>query len=562
MAAMGTNGAPGTGDDLTAGQAPAEPASAGPAGPPPRIFINYRHEDLPGTAWALYFKLEAYFGAENVFFDHGTLRPGMHWLKEITSQLASGGILIALIGPGWMPSMTTHLQRGGQDYVAMEIDLALRSPQVTVIPALVDDTKAPDPVGLPSSIRALPGCQEARLRHTHLLADIEQLIARLSEISGGVPPVAREHQPRPRYARPEAAASGAAGAAAGAALGPVTEEPPGQPDAGELAQNVLLAGADHYQMLIDEAENLVIFLGAGVNADDHVGPWREGAAMLPDDIELANYLAGKARMKPAARDLDLAEVAQYVREIRGEPNVFKWVKQVLAVGSEPGPVHRYLANFPKRLAELGIEKRYPLIVTSKYDTALEQAFREAGEPFDVAVYMAPEKDSIRRFVHLPWSQLDPVPVIVPNSYAGFPIMAEDGRLTRTVIVRINGVVEDPLAGYGWKSNYVITEDHYIDYMGGRIAEEVVPGQILAKLREASCLFLGYQMADWRLRVFLHWIWGGDKFGGATHWAVERDPDVLEQRFWHRIGVSLYRSRLVDYVTGLDTFLSDHRDELA
>ena len=110
-------------------------------------------------------------------------------------------------------------------------------------------------------------------------------------------------------------------------------------------------------------------------------------------------------------------------------------------------------------------------------------------------------------MHLPWSQLDPVPVIVPNSYAGFPIMAEDGRLTRTVIVRINGVVEDPLAGYGWKSNYVITEDHYIDYMGGRIAEEVVPGQILAKLREASCLFLGYQMADWRLRVFLHWIWG-------------------------------------------------------
>ena len=48
-------------------------------------------------------------------------------------------------------------------------------------------------------------------------------------------------------------------------------------------------------------------------------------------------------MKPAARDLDLAGVAQYVREIRGEPNVFKWVKQVLAVGSEPGPVHRYLA---------------------------------------------------------------------------------------------------------------------------------------------------------------------------------------------------------------------------
>ena len=56
---------------------------------------------------------------------------------------------------------------------------------------------------------------------------------------------------------------------------------------------------------------------------------------------------------------------------------------------------------------------------------------------------------------------------------------------------------------------MITEDHYIDYFGGRPAEEVVPMQILAKLRQSSCLFLGYAMADWRLRVFLHWIWPGE-----------------------------------------------------
>ena len=116
-------------------------------------------------------------------------------------------------------------------------------------------------------------------------------------------------------------------------------------------------------------------------------------------------------------------------------------------------------------------------------------------------------------------------------------------------------------GYRWKSNFVITEDHYIDYLGGRSAEEVVPTQILAKLRQASCLFLGYTIADWRLRVFLHWIWQGEKPSGATHWAVERDPDVLERQFWQRSGVCLYRSRLTDYVKGLDRFLDEHRDEL-
>ena len=65
----------------------------------------------------------------------------------------------------------------------------------------------------------------------------------------------------------------------------------------------------------------------------------------------------------------------------------------------------------------------------------------------------------------------------------------------------------------------------------------MPGQILAKLREASCLFLGYTVADWRLRVFLRWIWRESKLGGGMHWAVERDPDVLERQFWQRFGVS-------------------------
>ena len=34
-----------------------------------------------------------------------------------------------------------------------------------------------------------------------------------------------------------------------------------------------------------------------------------------------------------------------------------------------------------------------------------------------------------------------------------------------MIVWINGAVDD-LLGFQWEDNYVITEDHYIDYMSG------------------------------------------------------------------------------------------------
>lgn len=275
--------------------------------------------------------------------------------------------------------------------------------------------------------------------------------------------------------------------------------------------------------------------------------------MLPDDADLAECLAAEVRLESGHRDL--AEVAQYVRVIRGEPNMHRWVRQILGADSAPGPVHRSLAGMPRRLEELGQEKRYQMIVTPKLDVALEQAFLDAGEPFDVAVYMAPGTENAGHFVHLPWGSADPRPILKPNDYTDFPFLTDYGELMRTVIVRVNGAIDNIEAGYRWKSNLVITEDNYIDYLNGRSAEEVVPAQILAKLRQSSCLFLGYSISDWPLRVFLHWIWRGESLGGATHWAVERDPDVLERQFWRRSGVHLYKSHLASYMEGLDRFLT-------
>lgn len=505
-----------------------------PAGQPLKIFINYRHQDMPFAAWTLYRELQGRFGREHIFFDQGTLLPGMRFLEQIKSHLDStAGAFLALIGSQWMPTMLSHRQRGGEDYVVNEIELALRKGW-TVIPVLVDSASLPDPGVLPLAIRALPGCQVAHLRQTSLDDDVRNLISRLGEISERT----NSKIPVPIRAR---------------------TEPPPQASGPGPPEDVLPADDDHFRMLVDEADNLVVFLGAGANADDHEGPFQEGAAMLPDDIDLAEYLAAKVKLQSGQRDL--AEVAQYVRMIRGEPNVFRWVKQLLGIESEPGPVHKYLARLPGRLEELGLEKRYQMIVTPKFDVALEQAFREEGEPFDIAIYMAPGTEYAGRFVHVPWESAEPRPILTPNEYTEFPFVTDYGELTRTVIVRINGAIDNLAAGYRWKSNFVITEDHYIDYLGGRAAEEVVPTQILAKLRQASCLFLGYRIADWRLRVFLHWIWKGERPGSATHWAVERDPDVLERQFWQRSGVRLYRSRLTDYAKSFDRFLDEHRDEL-
>ena len=500
------------------------------AGSPLNIFLSYRREDVPWAAPMLYRELRRRFGAENIFFDNGTLRPGMEFPAEIRSRLnGAAGAFVALIGSRWLSTMDERRNRDGEDYVVTEIDLGLRGGW-KFIAVLVDEATLPEWRRLPPAIQALRDHQVAHLRQASMDDDIEHLFTRLDELAAErcIEVVADGGPVEPAVVVPS---------------GPV----------------MLAADEEHYETLAEETDNLVIFLGAGANADDRGGPFQPEAPLLPDDPDLARYLAGKVRLESGRREL--AQVAQYARTVRGEPRMFGWVREAIAARAEPGPVHDYLARLPARLKQLGLEPRCQMIVTPKYDVALEQALRDAKTPFDVAVYMAPGTEHAGRFVHLAWDSAEAHPVLVPNEYHGFPILGDTGELTRTVVVRINGAVDDQRSNYPWKQNYVITEDHYIDYLGGRPAEEVVPGQILAKLRQASCLFLGYNVADWRLRVFLRWIWPGDEQRAATHWAVEPNPELLERHFWPRLGVPLYQSRLSDYIQGFDQYLDAHRGQL-
>ena len=85
----------------------------------------------------------------------------------------------------------------------------------------------------------------------------------------------------------------------------------------------------------------------------------------------------------------------------------------------------------------------------------------------------------------------------PNVYYSFPF--EGLVLQRTLIVKIHGGVDANPGNFGSTENYVITQDHYIDYLSDGPVTELIPIQILQKLQKSHCLFLGYTMSDWRLR---------------------------------------------------------------
>ena len=224
--------------------------------------------------------------------------------------------------------------------------------------------------------------------------------------------------------------------------------------------------------------------------------------------------------------------------------------QIFQAQYPPTPLHRFLAKLPQTFRDRGQEPKYQVIVTTNYDDALETAFRDENEPFDVVTYIA-EGEEQGHFLHCP-PEAEGRVIEIPNEYTDLPVDERGNPQERTVILKIHGAVdrENPM-----QDSYVITEDHYIDYLTRSEISSLVPSTLVAKLKNSHLLFLGYSMRDWNLRVIMHRIWGEQKLTFAS-WSVQLHPDPMEQQFWNLRGVQIFDVSLSDYVEALASYLEE------
>ena len=296
----------------------------------------------------------------------------------------------------------------------------------------------------------------------------------------------------------------------------------------------------HYRMvaraIIDG--RLVPLLGAGVNLcgrPDGAG-WVRGR-YLPSGGELSTYLA--ENFGYPSRDVhDLVRVSQYVSVMTGSGPLYEQLHALFDADYPPTPLHQLLAALPALLREGSAAPRYPVIVTTNYDDLLERAFAAAKELFDLVTYVAEGEDRGKFWHQAPDGEGRLIDK--PNKYRGLPLEE------RAVILKIHGAVDRFNAD---RDSFVITEDHYIDYLTHTDISNLVPVTLAAKLRKSHFLFLGYGLRDWNLRVILHRIWGAQKLTYRS-WAIQRDPEPLEREFWHRRDVDILDVRLEDYVVAL------------
>jgi hypothetical protein len=291
---------------------------------------------------------------------------------------------------------------------------------------------------------------------------------------------------------------------------------------------------------------LVAFLGAGVNRCGRPADvtWKLGT-FLPDGRELASELASAHGLDPHGGE-DLMRVSEYVAITRGTGPLRDSLHDIFNCDYPSTPVHHFFAKLPGSLRAIASPQPHQLIVTTNYDDLMERAFRQAEEPLDVLTYIA-DGPQQGKFVHMTADGKVSAPIEKPNEYAGLPIDPSTFALQRSLLVKVHGAVN---RSDSEQDSYVITEDHYIDYLTRTNLPKLLPSTLAAKLPRCGFLFLGYGLRDWNLRAILRQVWGEQIFDYQS-WAIQLNPESLDKKFWAQHRVEILDASLDDYIMQLE-----------
>jgi hypothetical protein len=301
----------------------------------------------------------------------------------------------------------------------------------------------------------------------------------------------------------------------------------------------------HCDNVVDAAcdGEIVFFLGAGVNLCGRPKDvdWAPGGKYLPTGQELADYLAERFRL-PVEGRADLARVAQYVSAERGAAKLSKELHELFDVECAPTQIHRILARLPHLLEASAARFPHQFIITTNYDDVLERAFREEDTPFDLLVYIA-HGEHRGRVLHFPHGGA-PTVITEPNK------MVELG-LERTAILKIHGAIDREDAD---RDSWVITEEHYVDYLTRTDISTWMPVGLSSRLQESNLECLGYSLRDWNLRAILRRL-RQDRAEGWKWWAVQLESAELDRSVWIKQDLEILDADLDVYADTLEAALA-------
>lgn len=262
---------------------------------------------------------------------------------------------------------------------------------------------------------------------------------------------------------------------------------------------------------------------------------------LPSGVELSQFLADDTEFPSDSERDQLAEVASYYEAFHTRAALHERLRQVMAPDTlahvPVPPLYTFLAQ--------AAAKAPLLIITTNYDTQLEQAFLAAGQPYDIVVY-SELKDLGNAVMWWPHGASQPQTPPPNELYIDLK--------TTTVIFKMHGSIQhDP----EWDS-FVITESDYVELLARIASKSAIPALFSTHCRDRSLLFLGYSLREWSSRTILQSLnrFFAKRLASLTDdeiqsWAIDERFSELELKFWQKRGV-------YPFEMGIDRFIEQLR----
>lgn len=119
-----------------------------------KIFISYRQADNPDFVDRIRDRLTTQYGDENVFMDFISIPPGVQFADYLRDSMRKCDAVVAIIGPKWVELFKEKAGSFQDDYVRIELGLALELDK-PIVPICIAGAKVPAASDLPPELRPL-----------------------------------------------------------------------------------------------------------------------------------------------------------------------------------------------------------------------------------------------------------------------------------------------------------------------------------------------------------------------------------------------------------------------
>lgn len=254
----------------------------------------------------------------------------------------------------------------------------------------------------------------------------------------------------------------------------------------------------------------------------------------------------------------LTSITSYYLNISDREQLWNRLRLVISEKNRPTRTHRLLATAAKYHLERPLKPNQArenyLIITTNYDSLMEQALEDLNVPYAALITENKEHKVIVRFSpKMNDAEALKEKYSKKKSPNGFVL---DETQKMVLLFKLHGGLNQQLDSS--EDGVIISDDDYVAYVSQmNTSDGVIPADLIPKMQNKPFLFLGYSLNDWNVRsIFETFRKKRNQMLQTRDFAVMRSVKDFEKIFFDKNNVHIYETDLNTFIEGLLPYIPE------